>query len=84
MVTTSNGRVVDFAPCDETVTAKILVNLRAEPSTLGGDESVITQLKNGQTAKRSGISPQMGWSRLEYEGKTLYAVSSYLCFPVSD
>ncbi|MDR0964811.1 MAG: hypothetical protein LBM60_09365 [Clostridium sp.] len=83
-VTTSTGRVVDFAPCDESVSAKMVVNLRSEPSTLGGEESVVTQLENGQIAKRTGISPQMGWSRLEYEGQILYAVSSLLWRPDID
>ena len=34
-------------------------------------------LKNGETATRTGIS-DTGWSRVEFNGKTYYAVSSYL------
>ncbi len=32
---------------------------------------------NGDTARRTGIGDN-GWSRLEYEGTTVYAISSYL------
>lgn len=34
-------------------------------------------LKNGETALRTGIGNN-GWSRVEYNGEKLYAVSSYL------
>ena len=32
---------------------------------------------NGDTARRTGIGDN-GWSRLEYDGTTVYAISSYL------
>jgi uncharacterized protein YgiM (DUF1202 family) len=38
---------------------------------------VIAQLKNGDVARRIGISDN-GWSKLEYKGNVCYAVSSYL------
>lgn len=66
-----------FQDVDETVTAKELTNLRSEPST-ARDDTVVVQLKNGQTAKRTGINKEAGWSRLEYEGQVLYAASSLL------
>ena len=68
--------LLGFRPVNETVTAKIEVNLRSLPSQ--GDESeVLFLLKNGQFATRVGIS-DTGWSKLAYQGKTCYAVSSML------
>ena len=63
---------------DEIVTAKDVTNLRSEPSTDQGQLTVITQLSNGQNARRIGINPDTGWSQLEYNGQVVYAVSQYL------
>ena len=41
------------------------------------DATVIAQLKHGDIATRVGISDN-GWSKLNYQGETCYAVSSYL------
>ncbi len=68
--------LMDFADADEKVTAKEEVNLRDIPSQ-GENANVLRQLKNGEVALRTGISDS-GWSRLEYNGETYYAVSSYL------
>lgn len=65
-----------FAEVNETVTAKDATNLRNVPSQ-GTDSRVMTVLKNGQVATRVGIS-ETGWSKLEYNGETYYAVSSLL------
>lgn len=65
-----------FREVDETVTAKERTNLRDKPSQ-GSDAQVIYTLTNGETAKRTGISDS-GWSRVEFKGLVLYAVSSYL------
>ena len=65
-----------FKTVEETVTAKDMTNLRDIPSQ-GDDSTVMYTLQNGQTATRIGISDQ-GWSKLEYEGQTYYAVSNYL------
>ena len=66
-----------FKDRNEKVTAKDLTNLRSEPATDGGNDTVVTSLKHGEEAVRTGISDH-GWSRLEYDGKTLYAVSNFL------
>lgn len=63
-----------FTPVSETVTAKELTNLRTEPSY---DAEIAAILANGDTATRTGISDS-GWSRLEYSGQVLYAITSYL------
>lgn len=65
-----------FRQVNETVTAKDKTNLRSVPDSSDASTVVYT-LKNGETAVRIGISDS-GWSKLEYNGKTLYAVSSYL------
>lgn len=68
-----------FSPVNETVTAKELTNLRAQPD---GDAEIVGTLKNGETALRTGISDG-GWSRVEYNGQTAYAVTSYLTADLS-
>lgn len=68
--------LMQFAEVDEAVTAKDATNLRNMPSQ-GEECQVIYTLKNGEVARRTGISAS-GWSRVEYNGETLYAVSSYL------
>lgn len=73
-----NALGMDFDEVDEYVTAKDVTNLRSEPSTSQGQLTVVTQLSNGQNAHRTGINPATGWSRLEYNGQTVYAVSQYL------
>lgn len=65
-----------FSDVDELVTAKDVTNLRTEPSSVAS-ETVVAQLSRGQWAHRTGISTK-GWSRLEYNGQILYAVSSLL------
>ncbi len=65
-----------FTQVNEPVTAKDATNLRNVPSQ-GEDSQVMTVLKNGQVATRIGIS-ETGWSKLEYNGETYYAVSSLL------
>lgn len=70
-----------FREVNETVTAKDRTNLRDKPSQ-GSDAKVIYTLTNGETAKRTGIS-ESGWSRIEFKGQILYAVSSYLTTDLS-
>lgn len=66
-----------FHQADEQVTAKDYVNLRLLPSVEHEGAEVIGQLKNGETAHRIGTSDN-GWSKLEWDGKTCYAVTRYL------
>lgn len=65
-----------FAEVNESVTAKDATNLRNVPSQ-GEGSQVMTVLRNGQVAARVGVS-ETGWSKLEYNGETYYAVSSLL------
>ena len=66
-----------FGDVNETVTAKDVSNLRSTPYT-GDEGNVVGQLKNGETLVRTGRNDSTGWSRLEYNGQTVYAVSAYL------
>ncbi len=64
----------EFTPCEDRVTAKNEVNLRALPTT--NSESV-GKLKSGTFLPRTATGSN-GWSRLDYNGQTVYAVTSYL------
>lgn len=66
-----------FTECQDTVTPKDVINLRSVPSTVQAD-NIVTQATNGQVLTRTGINDDTGWSRLEYNGQTLYAVSRFL------
>ncbi len=68
--------LLNMTEVNEQVTAKIETNLRSVPSTASGD-TIVGKLKNKETATRTGISSS-GWSRLEYNGQKVYAVSNYL------
>lgn len=71
-----DGFKTKFTSVTENVTAKELTNLRNRPSVEAPSE-VIVQLHNGEVIARTGVS-EMGWSRVEYNGQTLYCISSYL------
>lgn len=73
-----DGLKTRFAERNEQVTAKIEVNLRALPSVTNPDAVVVAVLHNGEYATRTGINEDYGWSRVEYNGQTLYCISSYL------
>ena len=66
-----------FTPVSDTVTAKELVNLRSLPSVTNESVKVIATLGNGESITRTGVSDN-GWSRLDYNGQTVYAITSYL------
>lgn len=77
-VTTSDGYIILFRDCDDDVTAKVDVNLRTEPSTSQGANTVSAQLRTGLSAKRTGVSIDSGWSRVEFNGLVLYVVTSFV------
>lgn len=73
-----DGLRTKFTDCNDLVTAKIEVNLRSIPSVTNPDAVVVAVLHNGETVTRTGINNELGWSRVDYNGQTLYCVSSYL------
>lgn len=73
-----DGIETEFKPVNEKVTAKVAVNLRTLPSTEHKDAKVIVKIKHGEVVTRTGINEDVGWSRVVYNGQTLYCVSSYL------
>ena len=73
----SGDETMEFDDVATDVTAKDVVNLRSEPSTLDS-ENVVGQLKNGEVIERIGMNDITGWSKLMYNGQVVYAVSNYL------
>lgn len=73
--------LMNFTEVYEEVTSKSETNLRDIPSQ-GEDGKVLATLVNQEIAIRTGISDS-GWSRLSYNGKTYYAVSSLLTTDLS-
>lgn len=67
-----------FEEINDRVTAKVEVNLRTLPSVEDPDCVVAATLQNGQYVTRTGINRDLGWSRVVYNGQTLYCVSNYL------
>ena len=67
-----------FTATEEWVTPKDAVNLRTLPSTTHPEVEVVVKLEKGQKVLRTGINEDVGWSRVEWEGRTLYCISSYL------
>ncbi|MGN0976696.1 MAG: GH25 family lysozyme [Faecousia sp.] len=72
------GIKTQFEEMNDRVTAKVEVNLRSLPSVEDPDCVVVATLKNGEVVTRTGINRDLGWSRVDYNGQTLYCVSSYL------
>lgn len=77
-ITTQDGRVIIFVDYDDYITPKEYVNLRTEPSTSQGDTTVRCQVKNGTNLHRTGYSADSGWSRVDYNGESLYVVTNYV------
>ena len=73
--------LMNFQEVDEAVTAKEATNLRNIPSQ-GQDSTVLWTLRNGDTARRTGMSDS-GWSRLVYQDQVCYAVTNLLTTDLS-
>lgn len=65
---------IAFIACNDNVTAKMEVNLRALPTT---DSEIVGKLTSGTFLSRTAKSDN-GWSRLLYNDSVVYAVTSYL------
>ena len=68
-----------YTEVNEKVTAKDVTNLRESATT---KSNIVKALRNGETVVRTGIGSN-GWSRLLYNGKTVYAITSYLTTDLS-
>lgn len=77
-VSTIGGRIIVFTNCDDWISPKEYVNLRTEPSTAEGDNTVSCQLNYGEKVHRTGYSADAGWSRVEHNGQILYVVTSFM------
>ena len=67
-----------FEYVEDRVTAKKAVNLRSLPSTEDPRCEIVAQLDNGVVIRRTGINRDLGWSRVDYNGRPLYCITSYL------
>ena len=67
-----------FEDVNDRVTPKVEVNLRSLPSVEDPNCVVVALIKNGEVVTRTGINRDLGWSRVEYQGQTLYCVTRYL------
>ncbi len=63
-----------FSLLSQQMTAKQVVNLRSAPST---ESEILGQLEQGQWLLCTGKS-NLGWARLELNGRSVYAIYSYL------
>ena len=73
-----DGIKTKFTACNDQVTAKSEVNLRALPSVTNPDATVLGVLHNGEVVTRTGVNNEYGWSRVECNGVVMYCISSYL------
>lgn len=73
-----DGINTEFIKVSEQVTPKIEVNLRKLPSVTREDAVIVATAVAGEVFTRTGVNTDYGWSRVEYNGQTLYCVSSYL------
>lgn len=73
-----DGIKTEFTPCNDKVSPKIEVNLRTLPSVTNPDSQVVVKLEYGKVVERTGYNSDYGWSRVIYEGQTLYCISSYI------
>lgn len=62
----------------EQVTTTKAINLRTLPSTERSDSKVVIKLEAGEVLTRTGVNKELEWSRVIYQGQTLYCVSWYL------
>lgn len=74
----SNDQGLVFEPMDDWITAKEVTNLRSEPSTEKGVETVVVKLSNGVAVRRVGINEETGWSKVIYEDTIAYASTAYM------
>lgn len=70
--------MTQFVSCNDEVTPKDEVNLRSKPSYTDSDSVVVASVKNGTILTRTGYNNEVGWSRVVYNGQTLYCITSYL------
>ena len=74
----TTGFNTKFTDCNDTVTPKEEVNLRNKPSVTDADSVVVATAKKGEFFTRTGYNTEVGWSRVVYNGQTLYCVTSLL------
>ena len=74
----SNDQGVEFKEIDDYVTAVEITNMRSEPSTAQGVNTVVAKLKNGEKVRRIGMNEEVGWSKLIFNDQIVYASTAHL------
>ena len=69
-----------YKTVNDKVTPKNSVNLRREPTT---DSQIVAEIQNGTVLDRISKNDDKGWSKISYNGETVYAVSQYLTTDLS-
>ncbi|MBQ9513226.1 MAG: hypothetical protein IJR58_08540 [Lachnospiraceae bacterium] len=69
--------VEGFTAMNDTVTTTTDLRLRSTPDS-DVDNNIVATATRGTQLKRTGINDAIGWSRVEYDGKTLYCATRYL------
>ena len=69
-----------YKTVNDKVTPKNSVNLRREPTT---NSQVVAEIQNGTVLDRIAKNDDKGWSKISYNGETVYAVSQYLTTDLS-
>ena len=67
-----------FEQINDSVTPKEKVNLRSIPSVDDPRCEIVATIYKGDVVTRTGINRDVGWSRVEYNGRDLYCVTSLL------
>ena len=69
--------VEGFTAMNDTVTTTTDLRLRSTPDS-SVDNNIVAKATRGTELKRTGINETIGWSRVEYDGRTLYCATKYL------
>ena len=67
-----------FSALDDQVTPNIKVNLRTRPTTEDGASEIVTTVYSDEVLHRTGIDEDLGWSRVEWDGRSLYCYTEYI------
>ena len=57
---------------------RVVEQIATMPSVDNPACQVAATITSEETVKRTGINRDVGWSRVEYNGQTLYCITKYL------
>ena len=68
----------NFTSVDDQISPNIKVNLRTRPTTEEGASEVVTTVYSDAVLHRTGIDESLGWSRVEWDGRSLYCYTEFV------